>query len=282
MAIEVIHLGSGAFGDLLTAPGSNNTKADWTELVASSSFAADSLGLVMFAGTTVADCLVDIATGAAASESVILENIPYGMGNTTGTPCGSLILPISIASGSRVSARYQASTSTMTMRLAGYLMAKDTVAFHECTSSVTYGANTTDSGGAGVDPGGSANTKGVYTELSASTSADIKWLVVGISNQINGARSGAFFLVDIATGAESSESVVVPDLFFAMSALTDAPGFHWFFPVPIEIASGTRLAVRAASNITDATDRLFDVIVLGFNGTSAGGGGGGGFSAWMG
>ncbi len=128
-------------------------------------------------------------------------------------------------------------------------------------TAVTYGADTSDSGGASVDAGGSADTKGSYTELSASTSAVIQALLMMMTGAGNGAPASNRWAVDLATGAGGAESVLIPDLRLSIGSSPQV-----LVPKSYEaltyIAASTRLAARAASQITDATDRLIDVAVL--------------------
>ena len=277
----------GSIDETVSAPaamansGVAHTKGDYLELEDSTTFASDGIIVVSTIGSdSTAEALIDLATGAAASESDKLANFPVAR-NGDATPWAGLF-PLQIPTSTRVASRFQSTSTTAAVRTAVYLIAKDTVAFHECTSCVTYGANTTDTGGVSIDPGATINTKGAYIEITSSTSADIKWLAIGLANQANQTRTAANFLVDIATGAESSESIIISNLYFGALSVPDVVGPFYFPPIPIEIASGTRIAVRAQCDINDATDRLFDIILFGFNGTASGGSGGGGFSAWMG
>jgi hypothetical protein len=89
---------------------------------------------------------------------------------------------------------------------------------------------------------GIANTKGLYTTLTASTSADIAgfWLLVNTSN-----GSGNRYLIDIATGAALSEVVLVPDVYSQPG--TVGAGDQVVF-IPLNIAAGTRISARCQCN----------------------------------
>lgn len=281
MAIETLAMQSSGSSNsvLLTAPGSNNTKSAYTQLVASSSFAASGIIILPFPVSTSGDFLYDIAVGGSGSESVIISNIPASRQETNAVHSAT-VFPISIASGSRVAARYQSTGgASSASRFGAYLIAKDAVAFHECTSSVTYGAATGDSGGTSIDPGGSANTKGSYTEITSATSADHQWWVVAAANQTNAARADGGWLVDIAVGGAGSESVVISNLHFYASAVQSNVLPYFYPPIPLVISSGTRIAARAQCQSTDATDRLLDLVLIGFSGTASGGGASPHFSA---
>lgn len=277
MAIQTI-FASSAFSlpDTVTAPGAINTKGAYLQLVSSSSFDAKGIIIVGYPSSTAADMLVDIATGGSGSESPIITNFPMSaIGVTNGNNFyGANFIPIAIAAGSRVSARYQTTSLSAPLRLGAYLIAPDSVLLSEITATATYGANTTDSGGTSIDPGGTANTKGSYTQITASTSADLQWLIVGSNNQGNTARTNAGWLVDIATGGSGSESVIISNLCFSSSSGINAM-YPWAYPaIPIVVSSGTRLSARAQCTTNDATDRLIDISLIALSGTHSGGGGG--------
>ena len=82
----------------------------------------------------------------------------------------------------------------------------------------------------------STHTKGTYSQLIASTSADATGLYIGINNA---AASGRSFLVDIAIGAAASEQIILANL------LIDQPlRFVHSLQLPCLIPAGSRLAAR--------------------------------------
>ena len=269
MAIEAA-LGGGQYTATLTANASANTKGAWTELLASTSEAAKAIWVSVIVPNGSGPFLIDIGTGGAGAESAVISNIPYAGGTATVLNVSSpgLYIPISIASGTRIAARCQSATGGLTVQIAVYIVGGSNSA-----TVATYGADTATSGGTTVDPGATANTKGAYSEITASTSADIDTLVVAITGRANAAPASALFTMDVATGAAASESVVLPDLTFSSNSSADSWSPNvWYFPV--EIASGTRIAARAASQDNNSVDRLFDVIVFGVTGGQPSGGGG--------
>jgi hypothetical protein len=256
----------------------NNTKGDWVELEDSTTADAHALVLIVSCRDAVTDCLIDIGTGAASSEAVLIANI---FARAVGFHNQIFYFPVAIASGTRVAIRYQAGNAAATVNTIMYLLNNTTdVPLTECTPT-TYGAVTADSGGTAIDPGAVAHTKGSYTEIEDSTTDDIDWLYV-IVGRTDGGISNTDWLIDIATGAAASESIVIPDIWAFAHATTDVHDPYAFGPFPVSISSGTRLAARAQCTSTDATDRLIDVVLIGYDGTAASGSGGGGFSAWIG
>lgn len=260
-----------------------NTKGAYTELTASTSADGSFWYVAALASSLVNQAyLLDIATGAAASETVIVANIPVYAGAASGSTA-SFIVPIDrdIASGTRLSARCQ-SESGGSDQLFVWILHQDR-ALSSLSTVATYGANTATSFGTAVDAGATINTKGAYAELTASTSADHNVLVLIVTNPANTGPAIANFSLDIATGAASSEVIIVPDI-----AIRSDQSGDWFFPsvvrLPVDtISAGTRLACRCQSTTNDATDRVLSVALLGMTAPTSGGGGGGAHaSVWMG
>lgn len=281
MSVTVIGADTAVSGGTeLTNPVSTNTKSDWTQISASTAAAANALIVEVIGFSAAGDVLLDIGTGAGGAESVLVENLHFRSDNGL-TKAFYFYLPVSIAAGTRVAARYQATATTVDVWFIMHLCNDaNNILLTGCTP-VTYGAATTDSGGTGVDPGASTNTKGGYAEISAATSADIDWLTVFVGSRNNAAPATTSWLVDIATGAALSESVVIPNIYFHTHASNDVIDYHAIGPFPVTIPSGTRLSARAQCSTNDATDRLIDVLLIGWDGAAASGGGGG-FSAFIG
>jgi hypothetical protein len=105
-----------------------------------------------------------------------------------------------------------------------------------------YGITAGSSDGVSVDPGGTPNTKGAWTQIVAATTRRIRRLVIGIAHTggVAGLRN---WLLDIGVGAAAAEVVVIPDI--PIIGETNASMLQ---PASIffdrEIPSGTRLSAR--------------------------------------
>ena len=245
---------------LATASGSTNTKGSWVEIDASVDFDAAGFYLVIEHGSNAAaDKLLDIGEGAAASEVAIVSNLLLGQPVSFLAHAWQVHVPIPVKAGTRLSARLQCTDASQALRIQVTYYAG--VAPESLALATTYGANTSDSGGVSIDPGGAANTKGAYSEISASISGT-RHLLIGVGGQNNGARSDAFWRCDIAIGAGGSELVVIPDIPLFVDGI-----HHLIAGAPIDrilaLPNGIRMAGRAQCSITDATDRLFDLSVIG-------------------
>ena len=253
--------GSGCIA--VTTHADASTKGSWVEIIAALDFTTTSL-MIILGGTSVAvqDFLVDIGTGGAGSESVLIANILVAQG-ANGT-YGSFTCPMQVASGTRLSARAQSNSGNDSTQVAIIAISSGTTGIPALTSSVTYGADAVTTGGTGVDPGAVLNTKGAYAEVEDVTTAAMRYLVVCMGMQINGFMDSNSWLLDIATGAAASEVVLVPNLPFSCGVNSDhiVPAYVGFW---CSIATAQRLACRAQCSITTADDRLFDVVLIGFN-----------------
>lgn len=251
-----------AGGVVLTAGGSAHTKAaSYTTIIASSSFDARLMVVQLgWWGGGAVDFLVDIAVGAASSEVIIANNLHFSSG--TGDYCTQFEFPIFVPAGTRISARCQATTASRTLRCAVTLGTHGFLPSSPLSVITTYGANTADSGGVQVDPGGTIETKGAYSEITSSLTFDISYFVLAVGIQNNTVRTSARFLMDIAVGAAGSEVILLPDQFYVCASTGDCllpASICW----PCSIPAGTRVAARAACSINDAADRLFDVVLYG-------------------
>jgi hypothetical protein len=248
-------------GITITAGGTANTKGTWTALATSTVQACDCLTVItQRSGTAGVDFLIDIGVGTAGSEVVVASNIistgPGSGGSVFGVDC---VLPINIPAASRLSARCQATTLSAQTRVICLTAELGGVASAERGVCTTYGTNTADSGATSIDPGGTANTKGAWTQITSSLTHAASALVLGFGNQINTARTDCTWLVDVGVGTAGSEVVVIADMLLQAAASTDALSPSFSPPFPISIPGGTAVSVRAQCSITDATDRLFDV-----------------------
>lgn len=245
----------------LTANASANTKGSYVEIEDSTLFNVSAI-MLTFLNSNGGDYLIDIAVGAGGSEQVIISNLLWTASLFTGDNPSHVLFPIAIPAGTRVSARCQCTTGSRVTTLSVLFIAGSVLAGGKLQRVETSGAATGDSGGTSVDPGGTINTKGAYSQLSAALVHPIKWIIIAVGNQANTARTTCFWLIDIAIGAGGSEQVVIPNLSFISRTEDDMPRPH-AVGLPVDIPAGVRLAVRAQCSINDATDRLIDVAVYG-------------------
>jgi hypothetical protein len=254
--------GAGAYHATVTAHASSaNTKGDYVQLAASTGAAGFYL-LLRNASATALQFLVDIATGAESSETVVLANVHFSQGGAGRAAALFVYVPLRIAAASRLSVRCQCSVAASTLDVALYTVSarNDLPVFGRAT---TYGAETADSGGTQVDPGATADTEGASSELSASTTNDMAYALLCFGNQANTADTDSHLLVDVVTGASLNVEALTNLPLHASAALDGK--FPPAYGLPLVIASGTRLGVRAQCSTNNAADRLFDVVMIGFD-----------------
>lgn len=268
----------GGFYDESLVVTVDDTKGAWVEITPSLANAINGLWVTPSNSSAGRKYLFDIGTGAAAAEVAIASNMMWA--SSTGgfnINLPSFLLPLAIPAGTRISARAQAQSQPATMGLKLHGIEGSGGG----SSATTHGAVTASTDGTTIDPGGSANTKGSYVQLVASTSVTYDYLIVMISGRGNPGPAGALFAVDIALGAAASEVVLIPDLLVSSNAALDSflPPVYGF---PVPIPSGSRISARSASTTTDATDRLLDVVVIGLVDSQVVAGGGGEHSSVFG
>lgn len=244
----------------VSAGASANTKGSYQELIGSTPFDVSGFMMHPRRGSMNGDSLLDIAIGGAGSEQVILANmLLYYHSIRFGH---SIYVPLTIPKGTRIAFRLQSTHASATIGMVLTLFGGGAIRGSGLQRASTWGANTGDSGGVQVDPGGTAHTKGSYSEITGSTGHHVDWLLVFRGNQANNADTVGAYLFDIAIGAGGSEQVIVPDIPFVTGSGTEQPApALWSFPC--SIPAGSRIAIRAQSSVTDATDRLKDYVVVG-------------------
>lgn len=106
--------------------------------------------------------------------------------------------------------------------------------------------------GTQITASGSTNTKGAYTQLTASSAFDVCWCCVGILINAGATSTGVQAGVDISVGAGGSEKVVVPNLCVSVGPASFNEEYC-LYSFPLSIPSGTRIAARSQSNVASQT-----------------------------
>ena len=252
----------------ITTSTSANTKGNWVELVASTPFDGY-VDLTYGRFETKADFLIDLAIGAVGSEIIIWSNLLFGSTTASGYAMGAhLPIPIFIPAGTRISARAQSTRVGVNYQYIGGVVCHEGGGFGIPTllsTSYTYGANTADSGGVQLDPGGTVDTKGAWTEITASCAA-LKGILLAFSAIVSITRSGVnyWWHTDIGVGSAGNEQVLILDYPLTCHPTPCAvmPRYSTF--IPVSIPSGTRISARTACNVNTANTRTHDIIIYGF------------------
>jgi len=111
--------------------------------------------------------------------------------------------------------------------------------------------------GTALTPDATANTKGAYAELIASTAQ--AWSGFNLTVTRSPSATAYEYLVDIAVGTAASEVVIVPDMrFCGAGAANGSPGYSMWCPIPVP--AGTRIAARCQANNSSAANIRVSVI----------------------
>lgn len=252
----------------VTTSASANTKGAWGSIVANqagTSFAYESITVGLLVSTA-RDCTVDIGieTGFSPSEYyTIVEDLRLPGLRVANFPCIVYSIPVHVPAGAKLAARAQASTGSTAVGVyvighsAGIMGAPG---YGRCIALYTPAT----SRGVSIDPGAVAHTKPAYTQLVASTSADVEALIVAIGGAGDIARTAAdSWLIDVGVGTAANEWAVLPNLFAVAETNADWPLPAVFGPFACSIPKTSRVAARCQCNVTTAGDRVLDIGVWG-------------------
>lgn len=251
----------------VTPNATANVEGGWVEIIAATDFEASFVVVTVSQNiqSAIHDYLVDIGIGAAASEKILIPDLhvsAYGVAATNYT-WNVYEFPLAVPKGSRISARAQSSGGANGLHVSVHLFGGGFLSPAPLGVVEAWGSSSADSGGTSIDPGGTINTKGAWVQLTAATAFDIHVLGVALGNQRNTGRTFCDWKIDIGIGAAASEKGLVLDL--PLRAQTGADNVHpTTYPLlPVSIPKGSRVSARAECTISDATDRLFDIIAYG-------------------
>lgn len=246
---------------------SANVKGGWSDLIAATT--ADWVGFYFScrASAQRVRCLIDIAVGAGGSEQVLVSNLAIGSWNIAAHGDTPLLIPVAVAAGSRLSCRVQTDPGGVTAGPILYTLGlrrseRNVLGFGRGT---TYGADTSTSGGTVLDAGGSVNTKGAWTQLTASTANPMRAFLVLCENPAIADLTHTQFFLDLAIGAGGSEQIVVADMPLNYNQAYTGTAPSALGPYYADIPAGTRLAARLECNDATATRRIMGVSLLGLD-----------------
>lgn len=266
-------------GTTVTSSATANTKGSWTQLDAATSFEAQMLSLYVSAQFQDTLYLLDVGIGSAGNEQVIIPN--FLISGSTGV-ITEILFPVSVPAGSRIAVRCQDNFGSSGLYVTGMLYCGGWVANPPFQTVTAYGVSTAASTGTAVDAGATANTKGSWTQLVASTTTALRALVVSAIRTAPGTGVSSDYsqLTDIGIGGSGSEQILIPNLRYQVSTQTGGvvtpytpgsgtlSGFSTVFPrviqpIPCDIPAGSRIAIRQQSTTTNTNDRKATYAVYG-------------------
>ena len=236
---------STTMGTPITAGSTANTKGAFATIIAATP--TDCCMLVLsfreYTDSTV-QTAVDIAIGPAGSEVVFIPNFVLGVASNL--LMSSIVLPLNLPAGTRISARSQSSKAGQVCNLSittfdGALVSADGNAGVDA-----LGFNPATSGGTQITPAN--NAKGSFIQLAAATPRDYVGLFYCIDfNNMSNFSNGRTYFFDIAIGPAGSEQVIVPNIQFDQQGVGTGIGLY----LPIQVPAGTRISARAQALFND-------------------------------
>jgi hypothetical protein len=238
-----------------TASATPHTAGAWVELSASLTEAIDWITFTPTVATSsnAADSstLLEFGVGGSGSESVIST---IGVGYMASFR--PITVPGHVAAGSRLVVRARSAISSQAVT--GY--------FHlaggaNLGAPVSVGASTAASRGAVLTAPSSANTKSAWTEITASTSADLRALCISPQGGSSAAIAASNTLLDIAVGGAGAEVPILEDLFL-VSLSTESWQAISPLTAGVSIPAGSRISARYARSAGHAATCL-DLVLTG-------------------
>ncbi len=254
---------AGATYGLALTGGAANTKGAWATLKDPTPFHASGILFHIADCDNTGDYLIDVAygttLGADSTLTPAIQNIYFGGsivdGTTTHDP---VFIPLTIPGGRRLAACCQSTTASGIINISVTLLAGG---FPGCPSfgrATTYGANTANSRGTLVDPGGVASTKGAWSVLSASTTNNMQWIVVCLG-RLDTTMTNQRGRLDLGVGVALSEQYVLNDINYTLrSSKGFQPGFLSF---PCAKKGASRLVTRAQSSDITAENQIYALAI---------------------
>lgn len=248
--------------------GSVNTKGSWFNLEAVTSFAYEALTVSLYSGgdasPSVIDAMLDIAIGDGASRVIIIPDLYCPFRKLVREQGYTLTLPIHVPEGSQLSARVatHAVGESVNVSVIGHASG---LGGAPGFSRVITLFTPSSSRGVAIDPGGTANTLGSWTQLASGSAADIGGMFGLLGYNADTARTAsAKMLLDIGIGASGFESVIYPRALVCWGATRDGPSNGVRIPpFACSVPSNTRVVARAQCSDNVAGDRTVDLALYG-------------------
>lgn len=243
-----------------------DAKGSWVDIGGTTSFAFKRMVANLVNNNTANDMIVDIGINVGGNRFVIAENLTFHTARRAiQDPTAYYDLPLYVPAGAQLSARCHAAANTETAQVSitGFSNGVGGMApFSRCRQLYTPSAN---ENGVAIDPGGTVNTKGAWTEITASSGFHAAAIMFsfGFNDDIIRAAD-ARAVLDIGIGAASSEQILLADFLLGWGVLMDGPFIPSLPILPFYIPSGTRIIARAQCSHNTAGDRTFGLAMWGF------------------
>lgn len=254
--------------------GTAHTKGAWTQVRASSGTdSATSLIRLYMGGHTstgvASPALVDIGIGGSGSETVILENLDVGF---HATPL-LLAIPFQIAPNTRLAARAQGARTAVNIATALDVEGGESLIGSGVPSVsrwTTYGADTANSCGTSVTPGGT-NTFGSWVQLGSATASDHDYWFPMFDFGADTAVTSITYRVQLAVAANTTDaSTMATNGVLAADWVQSANSAEYTQPQQINGIAGVSHKTKSGLNVyaraaASGTARTIYVVAYGGN-----------------
>lgn len=249
----------------ITASGTTHTVGSYVELVSAANNIRPINKIVVsmgdYASSTTLYFLVNIAIGGAGSEQVIIPNLYcYTTSNANKTNNFQFDIPINIPSGQRISANCQSNGSSGVVPVS-IILCRGSLSQGSGLGTVdAIGSDTATSTGVSVATNATINTFGSWVEITSSAAEAYKgFLVSGIRPSASWTNLNVAYQVSI--GSAGNEEIIfsghhIRQTGSEITTLAVSPF------IPVGIAQGERIAIRAQTNVSN-TDADLDYIIYG-------------------
>ena len=250
-------------GTVVTGSGTGDVKGAYTELVSAANNTVNSVGGTIFIRSNGAEdiILLDIAIGGAGSEVVVVPNLMFRMVGTLSQI--AIPIPVRISSGVRIAVRFQSGgggSDTAKIVLHRFIptLANDP----GLSQGIDIGTDLASSSGTQVATSGSINTFGSWVELESSLSVAIKGFTITWFRDAS-SWTNASQTYQVAVGSAGNEEIIFKGQPVSVTGGEVSYGWGTDF-IPVGIASGERIAIRAATSVIAGSDQNMDFAIEGY------------------
>ena len=264
---ETLGFNAATTGTTTVTYGASNAKGAWSSIGGVTSFDYNLIEVHGYTNQSPADSFFDVGITVGANTFVIAGDIwintsgEYGSTNVA----LSIQIPLFIKAGAQLAmrgAKANINTFQWAHTITGYSNGVGGQrGFSRCRALYTPASSVPPL----VDSGATANTKGAYTQLVASSGFTAVALMAGIGTVSIDPVAASRMAMDLSIGGSGSEWPFFSNFVMCMGPGGDNQMLTASYPIlPVYVPSGSRIAVRGQSNSTVAAERNFRVGLWGF------------------
>lgn len=255
---------STSVGVTVTAGVTANTKGTYVSL-GTTTFDWHSTTVCIGNNGGAADFIVDIAIDdGGGNKWIIIPDLRMSAWRSGSSGLTEVAIPLHIPSGSALYARSSSSTGNVSCSVHAHGRSGN-VGGAAGFSRVVALYTPATSRGALIDPGGTANTKGSYVQLTTGVSQRVgAWFGI-LGNNGTGTRASCSWLWDLALGTAGggTEQIIAANLGANANGSDIVTLPVHVGPYGDDIPASTAICARTQCTITTATARVFDLALYG-------------------